>query len=172
MPKYTFLNVSVSLYKFLRISFLALFIGSCKYYNIEKLDKKEVLEKEVEAFKQENIEEYPLFENCEDEPRLSYRICFENTIVASIQDYLESQDILVSQIVEDTLMIPIQVTKEGEIRLGSYKAPKTIREQIPELNFYLEESLQSLPSVRPAHIKGVQVNSEYQLPVAIRIDNP
>lgn len=145
---------------------------SCKYYDIEKLEKNEVLKKELEAFKQEHIEEYPLFENCKDAPRLSYRACFENTVVESIQEYLESQDILVDHIVEDTLWIPIRVTTEGRVRLAPYQAPEAVTEQIPELNIYLEESLQNLPSVQPAHVKGVQINSEYKLPVAIRINNP
>jgi len=136
---------------------------------IEKLDREKVLKEKLSEFDNSQIEKPPLFESCRNEPEES-EACFQNTILNHISTHLGDHRIKVSNPINDTIWVPLIITKNSEIFLDEFKVPEIIDSQIPNFQNILKNSLKTLPKVKPAIARSTPVTSRYKLPIVILMD--
>jgi len=157
--------------KHLVVVFLFYSFFSCNYYEKKKLDSDAILIEELKTFNWNEVDRYPNFENCVDSIGFqSNKNCFEHTITTHIFNYFFTQNIVVTQAVSDTISISLLVSKKGEVQISKIEAQDLTREQLPELDSVLRQSLKGLPKLYPAIKRSQQVQTAFQLPIIIKVD--
>jgi hypothetical protein len=147
------------------------FFYSCDYYEKKKLDSDSILMEELKTFNWNEVDRYPNFENCENSIDFQdSKNCFEQTITSHISEYFETQDIVISQTVNDTITIDLWVSNSGELQISKIQTPEFIRKQIPNLDSLLNHSLKGLPKLYPAIKRSQQVQTAFQLPIILRVE--
>jgi len=143
---------------------------SCDNLIAKKEKQEDVLKEKWSTIDTTQVEEPPLFEKCKHDSGEDLQNCFHITIRDHIVDYLSDRTITIKETINDTIWVPILITKNDKIVLEDFTVPRLIQTQIPDFKDILEESIQSLPKVEAAHTRGVPVNARYKLPLVIRIN--
>ena len=157
--------------RYLVFVLLFCFFYSCNYYEKKKLDSDTILMEELKTFNWNEVDRYPNFENCENSIDFqNSKNCFEQTITTYISEYFETQNIIISQTVKDTIRIDLLVSKNGELQISKIQTQELTREQIPSLDSILKRSLEGLPKLYPAIKRSQQVQTAFQLPIIFRVD--
>ncbi|WP_179021732.1 hypothetical protein [Winogradskyella forsetii] len=156
-----------------RIVFLLIFflITSCNYFDKKKVYPEDLLEEELQTFNWNEVDTYPTFSSCDTlTAKEESKACFQNTLITSVNQFLEAQNIVVSNDVNDTIRLNIKIDNYGALAIESIKIqPETI-EEIPEIDSLLRQSLKSIPKIYPAIKRGQQVTTAFELPVIVRIN--
>ncbi|WP_025742377.1 hypothetical protein [Aquimarina pacifica] len=153
--------------------YIGLFIFSlfsCDSFVLKKENKDKIVKEELDKLNRNEVEQPPLFRACRRKQEAELVACFQSTITNHIQNTLAKNTFTLTESIHDTLWIPLRITKEGTIQLEEFELPDIIKTQIPELKNKLEESIQALPKVKPAHTRGTPVTTQYKLPLVIHID--
>jgi len=156
-----------------RIVFLLilLFATSCNYFEKKKVYPEDLLEEELQTFNWNEVDTYPTFSNCDSMPtKEDGKICFQNTLIGSVNLFLQAQNLVVSNDVKDTITLKIKIDNYGGLIIESIDMqPETIQE-IPEIDSLLRQSLKGVPKIFPAIKRGQQVTTAFELPVIVQID--
>ena len=147
------------------------FFYSCDYYEKKKLDSDSILMEELKTFNWNEVDRYPNFENCENSIDFQdSKNCFEQTITSHISEYFETQDIVISQTVNDTITIDLWVSNSGELQISKIQTQEVTRAEIPDLDSILNRSLKGLPKLYPAIKRSQQVQTAFQLPIILKVE--
>jgi hypothetical protein len=150
---------------------IVLMLVSCEYFNVKKTSSDAILKEELHTFNWDDVDEYPSFSLCDSSVTKSEKkVCFQNTIVNHITNYLQKEVIVVSQDINDTILLKFQVNKLGDLVLIQAKVDSITIQEIPEINKLLKQSLDSLPKIFPAIKRGQQVTAEFNLPIIISVN--
>ncbi|SEL60925.1 hypothetical protein SAMN04487910_2783 [Aquimarina amphilecti] len=152
------------------ISILVFTLFSCDNLVLKKENQKQVLKEKWNEIDKNQVDEPPLFEACKHVSEEEIELCFHNTINEQIGNYLQDQTITVKEPINDTIWVPLLITKDGDIVLEDFLVPDIITSQIPDFKDILEESIDNLPNVEPAHTRSTPVNTRYKLPLVISIN--
>ncbi len=156
-----------------RILFLLLLINmmSCDYFNKKKVYSQDLLENELEMFTWNDVDEYPTFASCDSTlGKTNKKQCFENTLRDILNTNLSQYHIVVSESIEDTVQLKITINNQGEFSINSIESSVLTKQEIPELDSLLRQSLNSLPKIFPAIKRSQQVTTQFSLPVIIKIE--
>ncbi|MBU2921963.1 hypothetical protein KO504_11475 [Winogradskyella psychrotolerans] len=150
---------------------ILLFATSCNYFEKKKVYPEDLLEEELQTFNWNEVDTYPTFTDCEYmTSKEDSKMCFQNTLITSVNQFLEAQNLVVSNDVNDTITLKIKIDNLGLLEIESINIqPETIQE-IPEIDSLLRQSLQHVPKIFPAIKRGQQVTTAFELPVIVRID--
>lgn len=144
---------------------------SCDYFDKKKVNADEILNQELKTVNWNEVDEYPSFSTCDSNAvKDQRRQCFENTITSYIFNHLNSQNVIVSEEINDTLKMQIQVSEKGQLDVLSINNTELIKTQISNIDTLLLESLDSLPKIYPAIKRGQHVKTEFELPVIIKVN--
>ena len=144
---------------------------SCDYFNKKKVYTEDLLENELEMFTWNEVDEYPSFASCDTTVgKNNKKQCFENTLRDILNNNLSQYHIVVSEAIEDTVQLEITIDKEGEFSINSIKSSFLTKQEIPQLDSLLRQSLDSLPEIFPAIKRSQQVTTQFNLPVIIKIE--
>ena len=150
---------------------IVLMLVSCEYFNVKKTSSDAILKEELQTFNWDDVDEYPSFSLCDSSVTKSEKkVCFQNTIVNHITNYLQKEVIVVSQDINDTILLKFQVNKLGDLVLIQAKVDSITIQEIPEINKLLKQSLDSLPKIFHAIKRGQQVTAEFNLPIIISVN--
>lgn len=156
-----------------RIAFLFLFIlfTSCDYFEKKKVYSKDLLEEELKTFNWNEVDTYPTFSSCDSITiKEDSKACFQNTLIGSVNEFLETQNIVVSKVVNDTIRLKIIIDNKGVLQVESIKRHLETAIQIPKIDSLLRESLKNVPKIYPAIKRGQQVTTAFELPVIVKIN--
>ncbi|WP_179333638.1 hypothetical protein [Winogradskyella costae] len=150
---------------------ILLFATSCDYFEKKKVYPEDLLEEELQTFNWNEVDTYPMFSNCETlSEKEERKICFQNTLISSVNEFLKAQNLVVSNDVNDTITLKIKIDKTGFLEVESIKMhPETIQE-IPEIDSLLRQSLRGVPKIYPAIKRNQQVTTAFELPVIVSIN--
>ncbi|GGW54939.1 hypothetical protein DFQ11_101406 [Winogradskyella epiphytica] len=150
---------------------ILLLASSCDYFEKKKVYPEDLLKEELQTFNWNEVDTYPTFSNCDSmTTKEDLQACFQNTLIANVNDYLKAQNFVVSNDVNDTISLKIQINTTGLLEVQSIKIkPETVRE-IPEIDSLLHQSLNQLPKIYPAIKRGQQVTTAFELPVIVKIN--
>ncbi|WP_299114558.1 hypothetical protein [uncultured Winogradskyella sp.] len=151
--------------------FILVFVSSCSYFEKKKVNSKDLLEEELQAFNWNDVDTYPTFSNCDSiTAKEDSRLCFQNTLLTSVNHYLEVQNIIVTEDVNDTIRLKLIIDNKGLLEVESIAVKSETQIQIPEIDSLLRESLKTIPKIYPAIKRGQQVTTVFELPVIVKID--
>lgn len=156
-----------------RILILLLFFSmmSCDYFNKEKVYSEDLLEEELQTFSWNDVDEYPTFASCDSTlGKANKKQCFESTLRNLLNANLSQHHIVVSESIDDTVQLKITIDNKGEFSINSIESNALTKQEIPQLDSLLRQSLDSLPKIFPAIKRSQQVTTQFSLPVIIKIE--
>lgn len=150
---------------------LMLSVMSCQYFDKKKVYAKDIVEEELETINWNDVDQYPAFAKCESlQEKQERKHCFESTLTEHVSSFFINQSIVVSEDINDTIYLKLEIDKAGTIDVYSIEADSLTRVQIPKLDSLIERNILSLPKIYPAIKRGQQVHTEFTLPIVIHID--
>tara|TARA_R100001369_G_scaffold67187_1_gene94655 strand:+ start:1000 stop:1476 length:477 start_codon:yes stop_codon:yes gene_type:complete len=150
---------------------ILLLVTSCSYFEKKKVYSEDLLEEELQTFNWNEVDTYPTFSSCDSiSIKADFKACFQNTLVTHVNHFLEAQNIVVSEDINDTIRLKITIDSKGilEVKTIDFKSETAI--QIPEIDSLLRQSLKGIPTIFPAIKRGQQVTTAFELPVIVKID--
>ncbi|APX99299.1 hypothetical protein [Lacinutrix venerupis] len=145
--------------------------SSCEYFNAKKIASEDIFKEEISAINWNDVDNYPTFSSCDSlQVKTDRKSCFENTLSQHITNSLQNETIIVSQDIEDTILLEFQVSKTGKISIKHINLSETIEVEIPEIKNMISNSLNSLPQIYPALKRDQPVKAEFKLPIIIKVD--
>lgn len=155
--------------KILLPAFLVLLV-SCNF-ETKKISSEEVFQLESQTLNWREVDEYPAFEDCQQETELTAaRNCFERKVAENIYAYLARQQPVVTQSIDDTLYLHIQINREGKPEIASMEIDSTLTKQLPDIRTWLHQSIDSLPKIYPASKRGIPVSTKFKMPVVVKAE--
>ena len=149
---------------------LLLFFFSCDTIVKKKVSTNEILQEELETFNWNDVDVYPSFSSCDDAlSKEDKKVCFQNTLSSFIFENISKDVIVVTQSVNDTVLINFEVSKEGALSILDISSKAIVKEEIPKLDSLIYKALDSLPRIFPATKRGQQVNTQFKLPIVVKV---
>src|SRR5690606_31092320 len=109
------------------VIFCCLFLVSCNWMTSKKEVKESLIRKELETINWNDVDRYPLFENCDEtKSREQQKRCFENGFNQHFLKSLQQQPLIVHRNLNDTLKILLLIGKKGEVSILQIKKSKEI----------------------------------------------
>ena len=150
---------------------ILLFATSCNYFEKKKVYPEDLLEEELQTFNWNEVDTYPTFSGCDAiKAKEDIKICFQNTLTSNVNTFLSEQNLVVSNDVNDTIIMKIKIDKSGFLAVQSITIQTETIQEIPKIDSLLRQSLKSVPKIYPAIKRGQQVTTAFELPVIVRIN--
>ncbi|AUC82578.1 hypothetical protein [Lacinutrix sp. Bg11-31] len=144
---------------------------SCEYFNAKKITSESIYNEEIKMVNWNAVDTYPAFSACDTfETKEEKKTCFENTLSQHITSRLQNETIVVSQDIEDTVVLEFQISELGEITIKHIDLNETTETEIPEIKNMIANSLNTLPQVFPAIKRNQPVKTEFKLPIVIIVN--
>lgn len=144
---------------------------SCEYFNVKKTSSDAILKEELQTFNWNQVDEYPSFPECDSViTKQERKQCFEYVLTTHITSFLQKDTIVVTQNIEDTLLLQFQISEKGELSVLHIKVDSLTSQEIPNIKDLLLHGLDSLPKIFPAIKRGQQVKTQFKLPVIISVN--
>ncbi|MEZ4780724.1 MAG: hypothetical protein R2816_03820 [Flavobacteriaceae bacterium] len=119
---------------------------SCDYFDKKKVNSHDIVNEELQTFNWNEVDQYPSFKTCESSnSKQESKQCFETTLITHITNKLSDEVVVVTENVEDTVVIKFHISETGSLSVLDIKSKETTKEQIPNLDSLLLKSLDSLP---------------------------
>ncbi len=147
-----------------------LILTSCNF-ETKKISAEDVFKEESRSLNWKEVDEYPAFENCQQKSGLkAAKICFERQVATTIYSFLASQQPVVTESINDTIILHLEITKEGKPHIDSVLIDSTVTRQLPEIEQWLRQSIDSLPKIYPASKRGIPVSTMFKMPVVVKAE--
>ncbi|MFD1094877.1 hypothetical protein [Salegentibacter chungangensis] len=149
---------------------LVLLLASCNF-ETKKISSEEVFDQESKSLNWKEVDEYPAFEDCKNETELpAAKDCFATKVAENIYAYLAAQQPVVTESIDDTLYLYLEISKEGRPVIDSVKVDSTVTRQLPDIKIWLKQSIDSLPKIYPASKRGIPVSTVFKMPIVIKAE--
>ncbi|TGV04227.1 hypothetical protein EM932_03565 [Flavivirga rizhaonensis] len=143
-------------------------LTSCEYFNVKKTSSEAILNEELQTFNWNEVDKYPTFSLCDSlSNKQEKKQCFTSILTGHIFKYLQDEIIVVTQDVNDTIDLKLQISDTGGITLLETKIDSLTIQEIPNIDVLLANSLNTLPKIFPGIKRGQQVTTEFILPIII-----
>lgn len=146
-------------------------LTGCNNFETRKISSEEVLDQETRSLNWKEVDEYPAFDHCRNISEIEKaKECFESTVANSVYTYLSRQEPIVTEAIDDTVFVHLEISKTGIPTIESIDADSLVTTQLPELQLWLKQSIDSLPKIHPASKRGIPVSSVFIMPVMIKAE--
>lgn len=149
---------------------LATGFQSCKYFGNNSLSKEAIVKEELESIDWNTVDGYPSFPGCEKLSEAEAKNCFETTLTSFFHTALSNHPIKVSKPINDTVFVELLIDSEGVIKFLQAVKSELVKEQIPDFDLILQESIKSLPKALPANKRATPVATKFRLPVLLVVE--
>lgn len=151
--------------------FLLLSLASCQYFETDKISSDTFYEEELKTISWQDVDQFPTFTSCEKiSEKETSKICFESTLLSRIQAGFTSKHFVSTRAISDTLWVGIEVSDKGKIALKNIEMDSITRLTFPKLSTWIQQSIDSIPAMAPAHKRGIPVRVSLQLPVVLKTE--
>lgn len=149
----------------------SLVLSSCQYFDTEKISSDEIFEEEIKSINWNEVDSYPLFENCDESvEKPEQRDCFTNTLSSAIYQRISEENLVVSRDLLDTIKIDFQVKRSGELLISRMEIDSLFKTEFPNLEQQIFKALDSVQPIAPAYKRGIPVETHFSLPIILRTD--
>jgi hypothetical protein len=146
-----------------------LFFQSCQFFETEKISSETFIEDEVKSINWKDVDQYPVFSNCESiSQKQAQKECFEKTLSSHLYHSINSENILVTSDINETLTIDFMVDEKGKLFINSMIIDSLLKEQIPILESNILKGIDSIQPIAPAYKRGIPVKTTFKLPLVIK----
>ncbi|MCF6308457.1 MAG: hypothetical protein L3J09_10935 [Flavobacteriaceae bacterium] len=153
---------------------LLIFFGlsSSQFFETEKISSETFLEEEIKAINWKEVDQYPVFQNCENETeKEQQKSCFETTLINHLYQSIQSENTTVSKDINETIIIDFIVNEKGELSISNMKIDSILSNQLPFLEHKIIQGLDSLQPIAPAYKRGIPVKTTFKLPIIIKTNS-
>ena len=150
---------------------LAFNLLACDNVETKKVSSKDLVQEELKAINMNEVEEYPTFASCNglNDQQARYA-CFKAELKRNFQQQLSQKTIIVETELDDTIWLHLSISDKGELKIDAAEIPDTIATQLPELELWLKDSLDSLPKITAAYKRGIPVKTAFKMPVVVKVE--
>lgn len=142
---------------------------SCQFFETEKISKETFFEEEINAINWNEVDQYPVFSECENETeKLKQKECFESTLSSQLYQSIPIEKIVVSKDLNDTIFLAFTVSIEGELTVNNIVIDSVLQQELPSFESYILQSIDSLQPIAPAFKRGIPVQTTFSLPIIIK----
>lgn len=142
-------------------------LSSCTWISSKEERTQRIAEKELLAIDWNDVDHYPLFEDCdESSPKEQQRQCFEEHVLKNISQSFEEQNFIFETDLEYTVYVDFIVNKQGMFQVADIERNRDLLELMPDLNRIINRSFTGLPRVEPALKRGVPVSTKFRIPLS------
>ncbi|PHS02263.1 MAG: hypothetical protein COA80_01430 [Leeuwenhoekiella sp.] len=157
--------------RFVVLLALALNLFSCKDLETKKISSDDLVQEELKTLNMNEVEEYPTFASCENLKDQQARYsCFQNELQRNFQLQLSNKTMIVETEINDTVWLYLSISELGDLTIENAQIPDTIASQLPQLEGWLKDSLDSLPQIIAAHKRGIPVKTSFKMPVVVKVE--
>jgi hypothetical protein len=143
---------------------------SCNYFQKKTLDSHVILDKELQTFQWDQVDQYPTFETCQEDLNFQQnKSCFESTLTTHVSKVLNSEAVTPMLTQNDSLKLKFLVSSTGDLSIPTIESQNFTDDAMSSLVAILTKSLQDLPLLFPAIKRSQQVQSEFQLPIILKV---
>jgi len=158
--------------KWLIYLFCIIGFSSCRYFETEKISKETFLEEELKGITWNDIDQYPVFSDCENIlEKANQKTCFETTLTSRLYQAIPSEEIKVTDDINDTVKIYFSINNKAELSIVEIKMDSITKAHLPLLETWFLESINELSLNAPAYKRGIPVETNFVLPVVIQTKN-
>ena len=159
------------MFRFSVLLAFALCLTGCKDLETKKVSSEVLAEEELKAINMNEVDEYPSFATCDsiEDQEARYQ-CFKTELALNFQRQLSNKTIIVESELNDTIWLYLSITELGDLSIDRTEIPDTIAVQLPELERWLKDSLDSLPQISAANKRGIPVKTAFKMPVIVKVD--
>lgn len=145
-------------------------LASCNF-ETKKISSEEVFEIESRSLNWKEVDEYPAFEGCRDQTEISgARECFQKEVVENVYAYLARQQAVVSKAIADTIYLYLEINRKGKPIVDSIGVDSALVRELPEIQLWLRQSIDSLPKIFPASKRGIPVSTKFRMPILVKAE--
>jgi len=153
------------------IIFIFLFT-SCDFLSSKKISAKNESMAKDTVVDYSIVDVYPLFENCKNlEGQEKLEQCFGTELVEQLKKRIVFDKVKGPAAIYDTIYVDLLIAKNNKIEISEIKSSDILKEKIPNFESILIASVNELPTLlQPAIKRGIPVNSQFKLPILIRVN--
>lgn len=147
--------------------------SSCQWFDTDKISSETFYEEELKAIDWEDVDQYPTFKACDHiTDKEAQKKCFETTLATPIYKTISSKNLVTHQDLNDTIWVRFSITKDGAFTRVETKMDSLLQVQLPLLESWIRQSMDSLPQLAPAYKRGIPVETRFGLPIVIKTKKP
>lgn len=145
---------------------LIVFCISCDYIYPSKKEKQP-LGAIIDFTK---VDVSPSFSICNELLDEAKTNCFRENMYKQMTKNLYEFSFATEEIIDETVTVVLLINNKGTVSLQVIECSDSIKNEIPDLQYYVETSIKSLPKLSPAIKRGIPVATQYKLPIRIRTE--
>ncbi|HET8886589.1 MAG TPA: hypothetical protein VFM70_09595 [Salinimicrobium sp.] len=147
---------------------LIFFAFSCDDLRVKPLSSDEIFKEEADRINWKVIDAYPAFEECTNIlDKTEAKTCFETKIVTLINTDFAQNQIEVTENINDTVYLFLKVDESGQPLIESVQIDSLVTNQLPQIEQWLQNSVDSLPKIHPATKRGIPVTTIFKIPIIV-----
>ena len=148
---------------------------SCNYFESKKIHATdERIQERLDSLDTSTIDKFPIFKDCEqlDQDLAAERNCFITSLSTYIGNSLFENKLVLEDELDTSFQVAIQVSETGKVTIISQEIDETLKENIPNINQIIEQSISELPEIKPA-LKKIQsgelvpVKTQFVIPIRV-----
>ena len=160
--------------KIVVILFVLLFC-SCNYFEKQKIHATdELIQKRLDKVDTSTIDKFPIFKKCEqlDQNVSAEKECFISSLSAYIGNSLFKNKLVLEDELDTSFQVGIQVSDTGKVTITNFEIDTVLKENIPNIESLIQQSIRELPEVKPA-LKKIQsgelvpVKAQFVIPIRV-----
>ncbi|WP_424495176.1 hypothetical protein [Salinimicrobium sp. GXAS 041] len=150
---------------------LVLVFSGCDRFETKKISSEEIYSAEARELNWNDVDQYPAFRECRDIMEVqAAKECFGNKVASHVYARLEAKQPVVSESLEDTLLLYLSISEKGIPAIDSVLVDSLVTHHLPEIKSWLRESVDSLPTIYPASKRGIPVATKFRMPIVIKAE--
>ena len=150
---------------------LLLLYISCDELETRKISSEEILSEEKKELNWREVDQYPAFKECQQISEIdAAKECFGKKVANYIYARLEAKQPVVTEELHDTLLLHLHISEAGVPEIDSVEIDSLVIAQLPQIQSWLRQSVDSLPKIYPASKRGIPVATKFIMPIVIKAE--
>lgn len=146
-------------------------MASCQYFETDKISSDTFYKEEMKTISWNDVDQFPTFTSCQEiSEKDASKVCFEATLVSEIYAGFSSKHFVSTRTIKDTLWVDIAISEQGSITVKDIVMDSITALTFPKLSSWIQQSVDTIAPVAPAHKRGVPVAVAFKLPVVLQTD--
>ena len=141
---------------------------SCGWITSKEKKTQELVQKELQEIDFDEVDSYPLFENCDETlTREGQRECFEQQVLSNCSLILNQYEFVLGANTSKNVYVDFLVDQDGKVSVLNIEKDESIDKQMPEFNQLITQGLEDLPPLAPALKRGIPVKAKFRIPIVL-----
>ncbi|MBM1105652.1 hypothetical protein JQC67_05805 [Aurantibacter crassamenti] len=141
---------------------------SCGWLTSKEERTQELVQQELLEIDFNEVDNYPLFENCDETlSKSGQRQCFEQEVLLNCAKILEQYKFVLNKKTNKNVLVDFLVDQNGKVSVLKIEKDSQIDDLMPEFNQLITQGLEELPSLQPALKRGIPVKAKFRIPIVL-----